>query len=114
MFENLTALWPNYQAHGVTHLVLARVLEDVADLERYRLAVPGAEITVCRLVVSHQEALDRIRTRMPPGPARNWHLKRTGQLAAELAQRGHEDFTVNNGKLQPREVALEVLRRAHW
>jgi hypothetical protein len=36
MFENLAVLWPNYQARGVTHLVLACVLEDAADLDRYR------------------------------------------------------------------------------
>src|ERR1700722_3307686 len=33
MFENLAALWPNYQTRGVTHLVLACVLEDAADLD---------------------------------------------------------------------------------
>jgi hypothetical protein len=27
MFENLASLWPNYRAHGATHLILARVLE---------------------------------------------------------------------------------------
>ncbi len=26
MFENLVSLWPSYQAHGATHLILARVL----------------------------------------------------------------------------------------
>jgi hypothetical protein len=36
MFKNLVVLWPNYRDHGSTHLVLARVLEDVAELDRYR------------------------------------------------------------------------------
>ena len=49
MFENLASLWPNYRAHGATHLILARVLEDGGELARYRAAVPGAQITVCRL-----------------------------------------------------------------
>lgn len=35
-FENLAAIWPNYRRRGVTHLVLARVLEDRAELDRYR------------------------------------------------------------------------------
>jgi hypothetical protein len=30
--ENLAAPWPNYVARGVTHLVLAGVLEDSGDL----------------------------------------------------------------------------------
>lgn len=54
MFANLAVLWPNYQTHGATHLVLARVLENRDELDRYRTAVPGAEITVCRLVAEHQ------------------------------------------------------------
>ncbi len=50
MFENLASLWPNYRAHGAAHLILALVLEDGGELARYRAAVPGAQITICRLV----------------------------------------------------------------
>src|SRR5580692_10574821 len=49
MFDSLAALWSIHRARGTTRLTLARVLEDRADLDRYRAAVPGAEITICRL-----------------------------------------------------------------
>ncbi|HUQ40690.1 MAG TPA: hypothetical protein VM030_11100, partial [Acidimicrobiales bacterium] len=77
MFSNLSSLWPNFAAHGSTHLVLARVLEDPTDLDRYRQAVPGAEITVCRLVADEDVRRDRLHRRMQPGRLLDWHLHRT-------------------------------------
>jgi len=114
MFENLAALWPNYQAHGATHLILAVVLEDPTELVRYRAAVPGAEITVCRLVAPEAVRLDRLHGRMPSGPSRDWHLGRTVELEGILARLAVEDFAVQNGDRPVREVALEVLARAGW
>ena len=94
MFENLASLWPNYQAHGATHLILARVLEDRADLDRFRAAVPGADITVCRLIAPEAIRNERLVTRMPPGPSRDWHLSRTVELEKVLDQLAFEDFTL--------------------
>jgi hypothetical protein len=114
MFENLASLWPNYQAHGATHLILARVLEDRSELDRYRSAVPGAEITVCRLTTPQPLRLERLRERMPPGPSRDWHLARSVELEGVLANSACEDFQVENGDRPVCEVALEVLVRAGW
>ncbi len=113
MFENLASLWPNYAAHGATHLVLAHVLEDPTDLDGYREAVPSAEITVCRLVAQEALRAERLRGRMPPGPSLDWHLHRTVELHDILERAAFEDFVIaNEGPV--RAVALEVLRRAAW
>jgi adenylylsulfate kinase len=114
MFENLASLWPNYRAHGATRLILARVLEDPGELARYRAAVPGAEITICRLVAPEAARVHRLLGRMPPGPSREWHLDRTVRLDSILSRLACEDFTVDNGDRPVREVALEVLVRAGW
>lgn len=114
MFENLAALWPNYAARGVRHLVLARVVESRSDLDRYRAAVPGASITVCRLVSSASLRVARLERRMPPGPSRQWHLERAVELEHLLAARAVEDFAVMNDERSVRTVALEVLSRAGW
>ncbi len=113
MFLNLASLWPNYAAHGATHLILARVLEDLDDLSRYRLAVPGADITICRLVADETERLRRLHTRMQPGPLRDWHLARTVELHDILERAALENFVVANDRTV-REVALEVLNLAGW
>lgn len=113
LFENLASIWPNLERRGVTHLVLARVLEDRAGLERYRLAVPGAEITVCRLVAPEAVRVERITRRMPPGPSRDWHLARTVELEGVLDERRVEDVVVvNDGRVA--DVALAVLRAVGW
>jgi hypothetical protein len=114
MFENLAALWPNYAAHGATHLVLARVLETPAELSRYAAAVPGAEITVCRLVAPEALRVNRLLGRMPPGPSRDWHLSRTAELDAILDRLPCVDFTIDNGDRTVRDVALDVLIHAAW
>ncbi len=114
MFENLAAIWPNYERRGVRHLVLARVIETRSELDRYRAAVPGADITVCRLVSAESLRMDRIQQRMPPGPSRQWHLERTVELEQLLADRAIEDFTVENDERSVRTVALDVLAGAGW
>jgi adenylylsulfate kinase len=114
MFKNLASLWSNYQAHGATHLILARVLEDREELDRYRAAVPGADIAVCRLTTPETLRLGRLHRRMSPGPSRDWHLARTIELESILDRLGCEDFEVENGERPLREVAIEVLVRAGW
>lgn len=114
LFENLAALWPNYRAHGSTHLVLARVVERTDELARYRAAVPGAQITVCRLTAPEHVRLSRITACMEPGRSRTWHLARTVELEGILAARQVEDYTVANDERSVRDVALEVLDRAGW
>ena len=114
LFENLASIWPNYQAHGATHLILARVLEDRGELERYRTAVPDAAITVCRLTAPEPVRLRRLRGRMFPGPSLEWHLARTVELEHILGRRSCEDFVVDNGARPVRDVAVEILVQAGW
>lgn len=114
MFENLAAVWPNFAARGVAHLVLARVVEDPTELEAYGRAVPGAVITVCRLVADEATRTARLTARMPPGAALDWHLERTVELEGVLRAQALEDVTVGNGDRDARDVVLDVLRRVGW
>lgn len=114
MFENLALLWPNYKAHGAIRLVLAHVLEDGSEKARYGAAVLDAALTVVRVVAPEHLRLERLNARMPPGPSREWHLQRTVELEAILAEAAHEDFVVENGRRPIRAVAEETLRRAGW
>jgi adenylylsulfate kinase len=113
-FENLSAVWPNYLAHGATRLVLAGVLQQRSELSRYEEAVPGAKITVCRLTAAQPLRISRLRDRMRPGPGLDWHVHRTVELEEILVQNKVEDFTVSNEQRPPQEVAREVLGRVGW
>ena len=50
--ENLRLIWPTFREAGVGRLVLARYVEDRAQLDEFRAALPGVELVVVRLVAS--------------------------------------------------------------
>lgn len=113
-FANLAAVWPNYAAAGAARLLIARVVEDRADLDRYRAAVPGAEPVVCRLTAPLSVMRERLRIR-EPGMFLPAALARTEELDAILEHTRVEDFTVDNGPGRNiGDVAREMLTRAGW
>ncbi len=114
MFANLAAVWPVYAAAGAERLLVARVVEDRSELARYRQAVPGAEIVVCRLTAPIATMQDRVRSR-EPGMFQAQGIARSAELADILERTRADDFTVDNGGGRlVTEVALEVLSLAGW
>jgi hypothetical protein len=113
MFENLSSLWANFRAAGARRLVVAGVVERSTDLAAYQRAVPGARITLCRLLASEPTRRTRLQRR-EIGAGLEWHLQRTTELDAILNIAALHDFTVLNDDRTVREVALEVLRLAGW
>lgn len=114
MFDSLEALWKIHRKNGTTRLTLARVLEDRTEVDRYLAAVPGAQITICRVTGPERLRIKRLVNRMPPGPSRDRHLARTKELESILEGLALEDFVVENDSRPLRVVALEVLERAGW
>ena len=114
MFANLAAVWPVYEAAGAERLLVARVVEDRAELQQYREAVTGAEIVVCRLTTPNETMQARLRFR-EPGMFQAHAVARSVELADILERTRAEDFSVNNdeGRLVT-EVAREMLSRAGW
>ncbi len=114
MFANLAAVWPVYAAAGAERLVVARVVEDRSELQRYREAVPGAEPLVCRLEAPIETMQERLRGR-EPGMFQARGVARSAVLADILRCTGAEDFTVDNAAGRPiTDVARDVLSRAGW
>ena len=113
-FANLAAVWPNYVAAGADRLIIARVVEDRADLDRYRAAIPGAQPVVCRLTAAVGVIHERLRVR-EPGMFLEQALSRAAELDSILDRSRVEDFSVDNGSGRPvGAVAREVLRHAGW
>lgn len=114
VLRNLTAVWPNYAAAGVDHLVLARFLGGVEELAGYRAAIPGSEFVVCRLTAPAGTVQERVRNR-ELGVARAFLAGLARRLAQEFDALGLEDFAVDNGDHRSiTDVAQEVLMRAGW
>lgn len=112
-FQNLAAVWANFRAAGAKRLIVAWVVESRDELRRYKEAIPGAAVTVCRLVASQATREARLRAR-EVGAGRDWHLARTVELEQILEEAAVEDFQVENDGQPVGVVAREVLERAGW
>ncbi len=111
--ENLEAVWRNYERFGAQRLILVRVVESETELDLYRAAITGADITVCRVLASAGQSAMRIRVR-EIGSGLAWHLRRSVELDALLDKAAVEDFSVRHDDRGIREVAQEVVHRLGW
>jgi hypothetical protein len=89
------------------------VLENRHQLDGYREAVAGAEITVVRLTaplgVIHARLCGRER-----GAGLDWHLERAAELDAQWRSAPVEDLLVQTEGRTVRELANEILADAGW
>jgi adenylylsulfate kinase len=111
--ENLRLIWPTFRAAGVQRLVLARYVEDRAQLDEFRAALPGAELFIVRLVAPQEVIERRLRAR-DSGAQLAEHLAETALFAARGEANALEDAVVDNGERPLGEVAAEVLAAAGW
>ena len=94
--ENLRLIWPTFREAGVERLVLARYVEDRAQLDEFRAALPGVELCVVRLVASQAVIERRLRAR-DSGAQLAEHLAETAAFAARGEASALEDAVVDNG-----------------
>jgi len=111
--RNLAAIWKNFREEGAERLVAADVIESRDELERYRQAVPGAEIVVARLQATPETLLERIKRR-EIGSGLDWHLQRAVELGRQMEQDRVEDFVVVTDGKSVGEVARQVLVKSGW
>ena len=113
MYRNLEAVSGNFTAAGVNRLLLAVAVEHRGELERIRMAVPGAEIIVCRLIARIETMQGRVRLR-EPGILQHKLVARVAELNGLLDDARIEDFSLDNDGRSVTKVARELLARAEW
>jgi adenylylsulfate kinase len=111
--ENLRLIWPTFREAGVERLVLARYVEDRAQLDEFRAALPGVELFVVRLVAPQDVIERRLRTR-DSGAQLAEHLAETANFAARGEANALEDAVVENGDRPLADVAADVLAASGW
>jgi hypothetical protein len=111
--RNLTAVWNNCAAEGVTRLLLSEAVDSTQKRDRLRDAIPGAALVVCRLRAAAHTLQRRVRQR-DPGMLQEEFVRRAATLDAALDAARVEDFTVDNDDRSVTDVAREVLIRAGW
>jgi hypothetical protein len=113
MYRNLESVCRNYAALGVTRLLVARALENRAELELCRSTVSPQCIAICRLTASIGEMQRRVKKR-ESGILQREYVDRVARLDAILECARLEDFVVVNQNRSVNEAAKEMLLKAGW
>jgi hypothetical protein len=113
MYRNLQSVCTNYASLGVRRFLLARAMEDRAELELCRGIVSDTNLVVCRLTASIETMEQRIRMR-ELGISKGKYVARVAKLNALLDRARLEDFTVSSESRPVTEIAHEMLVKAGW
>lgn len=113
MYGNLRSICENYAALEVQRFLLARAIENLAQLEICRDAVSATDMIVCRLVGSIETMQQRVQIR-ETGISQRECVARVPKLNDILDRAQLEDFTVVNEDRSLTDVALEMLIKAGW
>jgi adenylylsulfate kinase-like enzyme len=107
--RNLGAAWSAFQAAGARCLVVSGLVDNAEEVRRHADALPGSDLTVCRLRVAPDELRDRITRRG------SW-LQLTEEAvrnATELDRSTFADLVVDTtGK--PVHAVVALLRESGW
>ncbi|MFF2773041.1 hypothetical protein ACFVUP_38680, partial [Streptomyces bacillaris] len=83
--RNLRSVVVNYRAAGARRFILAGVIEETAEVDRYVDALDSSGMLLCRLTAEPDVLAARLESRHREDPAgREWHLARVGELSAIL------------------------------
>jgi hypothetical protein len=113
MYRNLQSVCKNYASLGVSRLLLARAMEDRAELELCRDVISATNTVVCRLTASIEAMQQRVKMR-ESGVSQRKYVARVAKLNAILDRARLEDFIVTSENRSLTEVALEMLVNAGW
>ena len=113
MHDNLRSICRNYAALGVQRFLVARAIEDSAQLRLYRDIIPAANTLVCRLTASVETMKRRIKMR-ELGVSQQEYVDRVAKLNIILDLAHLEDFAVTTENRSLTDIALEMLVQAGW
>jgi hypothetical protein len=113
MYDNLRSIYRNYDALGVQRFLVARAIEDSAQLNLCRDIIPAANSVVCRLTATVETMKRRVRLR-DLGVSQREYVVRVAKLNVILDRARLENFAVTNENRSLTDVALEMLVKAGW
>jgi len=113
MYDNLRSICRNYAALGVQRFLVARAIEDSAQLKLCRDIIPAVNTVVCRLTPSIETMKRRVQIR-ELGISQPEYVTRVAKLNDILDRARLEDFAVTNENRSLTDVALEMLVKAGW
>jgi hypothetical protein len=113
MYRNLQSVCENYSSLGVRRLLLARAIEDRAELELCNGVVSASNTIVCLLTARIEAMEQRVKLR-ESGVSQRDYVARVAELNTILDRARLENFTITNENRPLNDVAHEVLVKAGW
>jgi hypothetical protein len=113
MYTNLHSICENYSSLGVKRLLLARAIQDRAELELCIGVVSASDTIVCRLTATIEVMEQRVKLR-ESGVSQRDYVARVAELDGILERARLENFTLSNESRPLTEVAHELLVKAGW
>lgn len=110
--RNLTAVWANFAAVGAPRLIISGIVEGAADVDLLGDCVPGAQITVFRLVLDKVALEQRMRDR-EHGPGVERRVARSLELAEIMETNGIGDFCIDANR-DAVAVAEKIIALSGW
>lgn len=112
-YKNLSALWKNYKAIGVTHLIVPNVVENKSDLKKFKFAISNADIQTVRLKADIKTIHSRLKNR-DKGESLKWHLNRAIVLTKQLENAKVENFVIDTKNKSILKIAEEIIHKLGW
>lgn len=116
--RNLADVVRNGRDAGSDRLIVAGVIESREDMERYREAIPDADVTVVRLVAPIEEIQERIVVRNSVGAGNEagvaWERDRAAELIAIMDAADVADVSIDTTGRSPEDVAREIGEWLGW
>jgi hypothetical protein len=113
--RNLQSVAGHYRGVGVRRFIVAGVVEHPAEVDRYRAALGGGDLTVVRLDPSLETIQERLRNRHQPDSRElAWHLNRSVELNQILNAARLDAHVVPIDSQSPKEAAHLVRTLIGW
>src|SRR5437764_1584590 len=109
----LGSVCENYASLGVSRLLIARAIEDRAELEMCNSVASASNVVICRLIASVEAMEQRVMVR-DSGVSRRDYVARVAELNAILDRAQLENFTITNENRSLTDIAHELLPKAGW
>lgn len=112
---NLRSLASNFRRAGAQRFILAGVIEDANDVERYAQALESRRMTVVRLTASPLVLHARLVARHADDrEALSWHTDRVGKLSQILDDSSIDQSQFDTSTHSPAQSAAAIRTWAGW
>lgn len=111
--ENLGSVWRAGRRAGARNLIIARVIEDVTELDDYRRATGIERIELVTLMATPRVLEQRVRRR-ELGSGVAWHVERALELRELLEAAELPGAVIDADGSSVQEIARAVVESVEW